>query len=72
MDNQDKTKLQLESELTALRRRMVQLEAQLAEDSPGWDILQEDEDQYRAAFDNVADAIVINVGADRVLMNRAF
>ena len=72
MDDQDKTKLQLESELAALRRRIGQLEAELAEHSPGWDLLQDDEDQYRAAFDNVADAIVINVGADRVLMNRAF
>jgi PAS domain S-box-containing protein len=31
-----------------------------------------DEDHYRAAFDNVADAIVINVGTERVLMNQAF
>jgi PAS domain S-box-containing protein len=31
-----------------------------------------DEDHYRATFDNVADAIVVNVGTERVLMNQAF
>ena len=72
MDDQDKAKLQLESELATLRHRMGQLEAELSGHTPGWDILLDDEDHYRAAFNNVADAIVINVGAERVLMNQAF
>ena len=62
----------VEAELVALRKRVGELEAVLAQRRPLWETVGSDEAHYKAAFDNVADAIVINVGRRRVLMNRAF
>ena len=62
----------VEAELAALRKRVGELEAVLAQRRPLWEAVGSDEAHYKAAFDNVADAIVINVGRQRVLMNRAF
>ena len=62
----------VEAELAALRKRVGELEAVLAQRRPLWETVGSDEAHYKAAFDNVADAIVINVGRRRVLMNRAF
>ena len=55
-----------------MRKRVGELEAVLAQRRPLWETVGSDEAHYKAAFDNVADAIVINVGRRRVLMNRAF
>ena len=63
---------EIEAELTALRKRVGELEAALAKRPALWEAVGSDEAQYKAVFDNVADAIVINVGRRRVLMNRAF
>ena len=62
----------MEAELQRLRQRVKELEAAqtaAAASSNGSDKFGA---HYRAAFDNVADAIVINVGRERVLMNQAF
>ena len=63
---------EIEAELGALRKRVGELEAALAKRPALWEAVGSDEAQYKAVFDNVADAIVINVGRRRVLMNRAF
>ncbi len=63
---------EVEAELAALRKRVGELEAALAKRPALWEAVGSDEAQYKAVFDNVADAIVINVGRRRVLMNRAF
>ena len=63
---------EVEAELAALRKRVGELEAALAKRTALWEAVGSDEAQYKAVFDNVADAIVINVGRRRVLMNRAF
>ncbi len=63
---------EVEAELAALRERVGELEAALAAQAYLWNAGEGGEAHYKAAFDNVADAIVINVGTRRVLMNRAF
>ena len=72
MTDQFTTNRQLEAELATLRQRVNELEGYLVERVPPRNGLVGDEDHYKAAFDNVADAIVINVGTERVLMNQAF
>jgi PAS domain S-box-containing protein len=67
-----KTKAELLAELEAMRQRLAELE-RAAEDSLGdWKRASEQEEHYRAAVDNVTDAIVINVGTTRVFVNNAF
>ncbi len=61
-----------QAELAALRKRVGELEASLERRPTLWEAVGSDAAHYKAAFDNVADAIVINVGSRRVLMNRAF
>lgn len=53
------------------RRRVGELENALIARASGWGASQDD-DHYKAVVDNVADAIVINVGVERVLINRAY
>ena len=48
------------------------LRAQAEESSRVQAALRETEEHYRAVVDNVADAIAINVGTDRVFVNKAF
>ena len=69
----------VEAELTALRRRVAELESQAlrsgvreASRRREWEQLQLSEEHYRAAVDNVAEAIVVNVGTRRVFANNAF
>lgn len=72
MTDQFTTNRQLEAELATLRKRVNELEGYLVERAPPRNGVGGDEDHYRATFDNVADAIVVNVGTERVLMNQAF
>ena len=60
------------AELNDLRRRISDMEMVEAERNRVWETVQEREEQYRAAVENVADAIVINVGTTRVFVNNAF
>ena len=60
------------AELEELRRRISEMEIVEAERNRVWDTVREREEQYRAAVENVADAIVINVGTTRVFVNNAF
>ena len=60
------------AELEDLRRRISDMEMVEAERNRVWETVQEREEQYRAAVENVADAIVINVGTTRVFVNNAF
>ena len=62
----------VEAELTALRRRVAELESSEASRRREWEQLQLSEEHYRAAVDNVAEAIVVNVGTRRVFANNAF
>ena len=61
-----------QSEIAALRRRVAELESSAAVRSREWQELQISEEHYRVAVDNVAEAIVVNVGDRRVFANRAF
>ena len=60
------------SELEDLRHRISEMEMVEAERNRVWETVREREEQYRAAVENVADAIVINVGTTRVFVNNAF
>ena len=70
--NQHPTDNQLANEVVALRRRIAELEAAEAERDRAWAWLRQNEEHYRAAVENVADAIVITVGTTRVFVNQAF
>ena len=59
-------------EVVALRRRNAELEASEAERDRAWAWLRQNEEHYRTAVENVADAIVITVGTSRVFVNQAF
>ena len=59
-------------ELTALRERVSELESSEADRRKEWMELQLSEEHYRVAVDNVAEAIVVNVGTNRVFANKAF
>ena len=60
------------AQLEDLRRRISDMEMVEAERNRVWETIREREEQYRAAVENVADAIVINVGTTRVFVNNAF
>ena len=62
----------LAKQVAALHRRIAELEASEAERDRAWDWLRQNEEHYRTAVENVADAIVITVGTTRVFVNQAF
>ena len=62
----------LAKQVAALHRRIAELEASEAEHDRAWDWLRQNEEHYRTAAENVADAIVITVGTTRVFVNQAF
>ncbi len=59
-------------ELETLRHRVAELESSEAGRKLAWERLQLSEEHYRAAVDNVNEAIVVNVGTKRVFVNQAF
>ncbi len=63
---------ELAKQVASLRRRIAELEASEAERARAWAWLRQNEEHYRAAVENVADAIVITVGTTRVFVNQAF
>ena len=60
------------AELDQLRVRLGELGLPEADLQRAWDRVRESAEHYRAAVDNVTDAIVINVGTTRVFVNNAF
>lgn len=72
MDQRPSETSPLLSELEDLRQRISEMEMVEAERNRVWETVREREEQYRAAVENVADAIVINVGTTRVFVNNAF
>ena len=72
MDQRPSETSPLLSELEDLRQRISDMEMVEAERNRVWETVREREEQYRAAVENVADAIVINVGTTRVFVNNAF
>ena len=72
MDQRPSETSPLLAELDDLRRRIFDMEMVEAERNRVWETVKEREEQYRAAVENVADAIVINVGTTRVFVNNAF
>lgn len=60
------------AELKRLRLRLDELGLLEPDLQQAWDSVLEDTEHYRAAVDNVTDAIVINVGTTRVFVNNAF
>ena len=72
MQDDLKSTTELLTELHGLRRRVAELETAQAERKREWEQLQLSEEHYRAAVDNVNEAIVVNVGTKRVFVNPAF
>ena len=72
MQDQSKANRGLLDELHRLRQRVIELERPKTNPSGDWNPVPEMADHYRAAVDNVTDAIVINVGTTRVFVNNAF
>ena len=72
MDQRPSDTGSLLAQLEDLRRRISDMEMVEAERNRVWETIREREEQYRAAVENVADAIVINVGTTRVFVNNAF
>lgn len=72
MRDEFKTTAELQAELAAMRQRLAELEPPKADLKAAWERVLESEEHYRAAVDNVTDAIVINVGTTRVFVNNAF
>ena len=62
----------LAKQVAALHHRIAELEASEAERDRAWAWLRQNEEHYRTAVENVADAIVITVGTTRVFVNQAF
>ena len=62
----------LAKQVAVLHRRIAELEASEAERDRAWDWLRQNEEHYRTAVENVADAIVVTVGTSRVFVNQAF
>ena len=69
MRDEVKTTTELLAELEELRQRLGALEPPESDLVRAWERLPEREEHYRAAVDNVTDAIVINVGTTRVFVN---
>ena len=72
VEHESNTTAEMEAELQRLRQRVKELEEAQTTVAQGSNSLDKFGAHYKAAFDNVADAIVINVGIERVLMNQAF
>jgi PAS domain S-box-containing protein len=72
MDDQDKNRELLMSDLQLLRDRVAHLEALDASRRKVEDALLESEELYRAVVESVADGIAITVKTERVFVNRAF
>ena len=72
MQEQQNIPAEVLDELTTLRRRVAELESSAADHKQEWEELQLSEEHYRVAVDNVAEAIVVNVGTRRVFANKAF
>ncbi len=72
VEHESNTTAEMEAELQRLRQRVKELEEAQTTVAQGSNGLDKYGAHYKAAFDNVADAIVINVGIERVLMNQAF
>ena len=72
MQEQQHIPAEILDELTALRERVAELESSEADRRKEWMELQLSEEHYRVAVDNVAEAIVVNVGTNRVFANKAF
>ena len=72
MKDDSMTKAELIAELKALRCQVAELEAIESDQERTERKLQESETHYKAVVENVADAIVINVGTRRVFVNKAF
>ena len=72
MDSTPAETIQLLEELETLRQRVSRMELAESDRVRAWDRVRESEEHYRAAVENVADAIVINVGTTRVFVNNAF
>ena len=72
MDRRPSENSHLLEELEALRQRVSEMELAETDRNRAWDRVRESEEHYRAAVENVADAIVINVGTTRVFVNNAF
>ena len=72
MQDQQHIPVEILDELTALRERVEELESSEADRRKEWMELQLSEEHYRVAVDNVAEAIVVNVGTSRVFANKAF
>ncbi len=72
MQEQQHIPTEVLDELAALRKRVAELESSEADRRREWRELQLSEEHYRAAVDNVAEAIVVNVGTRRVFANNAF
>ena len=72
MREQQHIPVEILDELTALRERVTELESSEADRRKEWMELQLSEEHYRVAVDNVAEAIVVNVGTNRVFANQAF
>ena len=60
------------AEVEALHQRLAELEPPVADLKRARGRVLESEEHYRAAVDNIADAIVINVGTTRVFVNNGF
>jgi len=67
-----KTTAELLAELEGLRQRLAEFEPPGADIKEGRKTVLESAEHYRVAVDNVTDAIVINVGTNRVFVNNAF
>lgn len=72
MRDELKTRAELLAELEGLRQRLAELEPPEADLKRGCKTVLESAEHYRVAVDNVTDAIVINVGTNRVFVNNAF
>ena len=72
MAKEQKTTTELLAELEVLRQRISELELNKAEPKRLTERGQESAEHYKAVVDNVADAIVINVGTTRLFVNNAF
>ncbi len=72
MKNGDTDQQQLPGEIDRLRTKLRSLEALEQKHRQTERALREGEELYRAVVENVADAIAITVGTERVFVNKAF
>ena len=72
MKNGDTDQQQLPGEIDQLHTKLRTLETREQKHRQTESALQESEELYRAVVENVADAIAITVGTERVYVNKAF